>query len=236
VVQITRGVGAKIDGTATLMVVRLKHIFNRLHSQNGALVSASEVSDAVTELEELEAESRLEALGLVTQRWQAFVAATLWATLAQVLLAAYGAGLAVLPEPDCYDASDNGKRNNYMSAALTFCFVPPAALNFVIAIYHVSIPNTRYGVLVDCVKVEGERTMRSVRDWHERFGPKCVSLIIILICGARYRLYPLLYSPMKLYWRQLARVLLTNTAPVPATTAPSGHHPSQPRKSAGDTS
>lgn len=98
-VQITRGVGAKIDGTATLMVVRLKHIFNRLHSQNGALVSASEVSDAVTELEELEAESRLEALGLVTQRWQAFVAATLWATLAQVLLAAYGAGLAVLQSP-----------------------------------------------------------------------------------------------------------------------------------------
>ena len=215
VLQITRGVGAKVDRTAHLMIGHLKHIVARLRGEKAeAPVVMNEIASAVAELEVLEEKSRLEALGMASQRWQAFIGVTLYSTASHVVFAACIAGTSFLPVDECYKArwmeSDGSSFNVY--DILTRILLPPALLTCVVLLYHVTIPNTRYVVLANRVKVEGERTMRCVVDWNERFGPNLERLLNVLDSDRTVALHSFRACGMSVDQRLFARVVTAFTA------------------------
>ena len=216
VLQITRGVGAKVDRTAASMVLNLKHIVARLRGDKATLVDTHEIARAVAELEELEELSRLEALGMASQRWQAFVTVTLWSTVAHVVYAACIAGTSFLPVDDCYNDmwgdSDSSDVTPYVYKTITSALLLPALVTFVVLLYHITIPNTRYVVLANRVRVEGERTMRSVVDWNERFGPNLARLLDVLHSDRTVALHSFRACGMSVDQRLFARVVTAGTA------------------------
>ena len=210
VLQITRGVGAKLDRTAVRMVAYLQHTVARLHSEKGDLVDKQEIQMMIAELEELEVESRLERLGMASQRWQAFISVTLWTNIAQVFFAFCYAGLSFLPIDDCYDAEADS--DSVLYDVLTRMLLPPVAMSFVVTLYSVTIPHARYAALANRVKVEGERTMRSVEDWNERFGPNLEGLLDTLTSDRIVALHSFKVCGLSVDKRLFARVITAATA------------------------